>query len=213
MDVPNTRTKLLRELLGARGVGRTVDELSGALQLSRSAIQQHITTLERDGLVETAQERVTGGRPSRAYALTEAGQESFPRHYAMLANHLIAACRSELGEEAVESVLGHMAGALVADLATRVEGKRGRERTVEVVRIMNELGYEADLVDGGDGVEASNCIYQKLAMETRAICRFDVDVLSRLLDHAVEHVSCIVDGDARCRFLNQHRTQTPEHAG
>lgn len=208
MDASTTRMKLMRELLGARGAGRTVDELTRALQLSRSAIQQHITALERDGLVDVAQERTTGGRPSRAYALTEAGQESFPRQYAMLAHRLIVAYGRELGEQAVESLLRSMASTLVAELSSRVEGKPGRERTAEVVRIMNELGYGAELVNGGEGIEASNCIYQKLAMETRGICRFDVDVLGRLLGRSLEHVSCLVDGDARCRFLGQLGTQT-----
>jgi len=195
----------MRELLATRSSGRTVDELTGALRLSRSAVQQHITALERDGFVEVSQERATRGRPSRAYVLTEAGQELFPRHYAMLASRLMEACHSELGEQAVEALLRRMASTLVAELSSRVEGKRGRERTAEVVRIMNELGYEADLMNGDEGIEASNCIYQKLAMETRAICRFDVDVLGRLLGHSVEHISCLVDGDARCRFLSQRR--------
>src|SRR5690606_12216881 len=73
------RLKVLRELLGHRATGRTADELAAALEVSRNAVQQQLTALEGDGLVEVLELRSTGGRPSRAYTLTEAGMELFPR--------------------------------------------------------------------------------------------------------------------------------------
>ena len=72
--------RLLRELLGARATGLTVDELADALVVSRNAVQQQVTALEREGLGSVRALRSTGGRPSRAYDLNDDGLELFPRH-------------------------------------------------------------------------------------------------------------------------------------
>src|SRR5688572_3216450 len=80
-----SRGRLLRELLGAPVSGLTADELADALAVSRNAVQQQLTALQREGLVAVSELRSTGGRPSRAYTLTDSGLELFPRHYARMA--------------------------------------------------------------------------------------------------------------------------------
>lgn len=84
-SVSPSRLRLLTELQRNRGTGMTVDELSESLSVSHNAVQQHLTALQRDGLVRISATRATGGRPGRAYAPTEAGLELFPRRYAQLA--------------------------------------------------------------------------------------------------------------------------------
>src|SRR5690606_19927832 len=81
----DTRRGVMLHLLRNREVGMTLDELAGIIGVSRNAIRQHITGLERDGLVKPIAVRRTGRRPSRAYGLTELGGEHFPRQYDRLA--------------------------------------------------------------------------------------------------------------------------------
>lgn len=197
----DTRQRLMRDLLHHRKDGRTVDELSEALGVSRNAAQQHLATLGRDGLVGVLGQRATGGRPSRAYGLTDRGIESFPRHYAMLATKFIETTRTLLGDEAVESVLQRMADDLAEHYRPRIAGKVGTERLKAVAVIMNELGYDADITEDGDGLYAVNCIYHRLARETRAVCRFDVRLLSSLVGVHLDHATCMLDGQSRCAFL------------
>lgn len=196
-----TREELMRTLLQHRDRGLTIDELSRELEITRNAVHQHLVGLERDGLVATVEQRSTGGRPSRAYGLTEQGLEVFPRNYALMAQGLLATAADTLGEEAVERLLMEMARRLSDELSPKLDGLEGRERFRAVIVLMNELGYEASELGEERGISAVNCIYHKLARQTRAVCRYDDRLLSLLLGEEVQRTCCMADGDARCEFL------------
>lgn len=197
--VSTARRALLERLLPHKTSGSTLDELAAGLGISRTAAHQHVTALERDGLVEERGTRRTGGRPSRTYGLTEAGYERFARRYDLLARSMMEAVLDTAGEPALEGLFTTMADDLADEMAARVEGTAGGDRVAAVVAIMNELGYDAEATDT-DGIAASNCIYHRLASRTRAVCRFDVRVLARLLGGEVEHGCCMQDGADRCTF-------------
>lgn len=196
----DTRTQLMNILLEHKEAGRTVDELSSRLGITRNAVQQHLLSLDRDGLVRVVQVRQTGGRPSRAYVLSEKGYETFPRHYAMLAHSLLQSVYETLGEAQVEKLLSRSADALVKELEPRLAQVPASARAGVVVEIMNELGYQASVLETGDGISAINCIYHQLAKETRAVCRYDVRLLANLLGTNVDHTHCMVEGDNACVF-------------
>ena len=143
--------------------------------------------------------RSTGGRPSRAYTLTDAGLELFPRHYARMAEALLRHTQELFGEEGLEKVLTQMADELTARVAPRLEGKVGEERLREVVLILDELGYGAYLDENGN-VHARNCVFHKLAQTSDAVCRYDALVLRNLLGRDFDHLSCIRDGRPACVF-------------
>ena len=194
-----SRMRLLRELLAARASGRTADELADALAVSRNAVQQQLTALEREGLVAVLELRSTGGRPSRAYALTEPGLELFPRHYARMAEALLRHTQELFGEEGLQKVLVQMADELAADVAPRLAGKAGDQRVREVVQILDELGYGAYLDDNGN-VHAVNCVFHQLAQSSDAVCQYDAMVLRNLLGGDFDHLSCMRDGRPSCVF-------------
>lgn len=193
------RMRLLQELLGARESGLTADELAEAVAVSRNAVQQQLTALEREGFVGVLEMRSTGGRPSRAYTLTDTGLELFPRHYARMAEALLRHTQELFGEEGLEKVLEQMAEELTAQLAPRLEGKVGEQRMREVVRILDELGYGAYLDEKGN-VHARNCVFHQLAQTSDAVCRYDALVLRSLLGNDFDHLSCIRDGRPSCVF-------------
>src|SRR5690606_1584857 len=156
--VSESRMRLLTELSRHRGAGRTIEELSTALAVTRTAVQQHLTALERDGLVSLLALRSTGGRPSRAYTITVAGLELFPRGYARLASQLLRHSRELFGEEGQAALLDDMADDLAEQMRGRLAGKSRTERVDEVVKILNELGYDASLSESG-GIAARNCVF------------------------------------------------------
>jgi len=195
----DSRLRVLRQVLLSRDRGATADELSEALGISRTAVTQQLACLERDGLVVRSGRRATGGRPSRTYALTEAGRETFPRHYALLAASLLRHARELFGDEGLTALIDRMADEVAAGALRRLEGKEGRERRAEVVRVLNELGYEAVLTEDG-AIEAVNCVFGQVARESRTACRFDVVLLGTLLGEEVAQVSCLADGEGCCRF-------------
>lgn len=205
-----TRQQLMQALLHHKEAGLTIEELSASLGISRNAVQQHLTGLERDGLVGFLTQRNTGGRPSRAYTLSEKGYETFPRNYAMLAQTMLETAHATLGEEAVEKLLMRMADDLAEEMKPRLSRTTAGGRLEAVVEVMNELGYEATALPGGTGISAVNCIYHKLAEHTRAVCRYDVRLLSLMSGEGIDHTSCMADGQTQCvfRFANhQQRLQ------
>ncbi|HET8986613.1 MAG TPA: helix-turn-helix domain-containing protein [Trueperaceae bacterium] len=197
--VSESRLRVLSELLRHRGTGRTIEELSSALAVTRTAVQQHLTALERDGLVSRLTLRSTGGRPGMSYTITTAGLELFPRGYARLAESLLRHSRALFGEDGQAALLDSMADELAGEMQGRLAGTTGSERVDAVVTILNELGYDADRSATG-GIAASNCVFHQVAVSERAACRFDKRLLSGLLATDVEHTSCIVDGRDCCQF-------------
>src|SRR4051812_35034510 len=91
------RADLMAALLQDKG-GLTIDELTERLGVTRTAVRQHLATLERDGEVTRAGVRPTGGRPQHVYVLSAAGAERFTRRYSWFADLLVGLLRSELGE-------------------------------------------------------------------------------------------------------------------
>ncbi|HEX7002002.1 MAG TPA: helix-turn-helix domain-containing protein [Trueperaceae bacterium] len=211
---PNdTRRGVMFHLLQNREDGLTLDELATIVGVSRNAIRQHITGLERDGLVRPIGVRRTGRRPSRAYGLTELGGEHFPRQYDRLALSLLEAIDDRLGPEAAEDVLDAMVEDLASVWLPELDRMTGEARRKRVLALMNELGYHAGPAeDAAGGLRAVNCVFHNVARRNRAVCRFDEKLLSRLLGDEVRLTSCMALGDGACVFAQlEDRAQTISH--
>lgn len=194
----STKEGLLHLLLARRGEGATLEELSNELGITRNAVQQHVTALERDGLVEPIGMRPTSRRPSRVYGLTTEGGEKFPRHYDLLALGTLEAVCESLGDEATETVLHAMAEKLAQPWLTELEGLDEENRRARVAEIMSSLGFHPQ--PHSDGIAAINCVFHKVAQKTSAVCKFDEKLLSRLLGAKVLLSSCMAEGDGMCAF-------------
>ena len=59
----------------------TVKELDVYLGLTSTGVRQHLTVLEREGLVEAHEERGHVGRPALVYQLTDKGDGLYPKRY------------------------------------------------------------------------------------------------------------------------------------
>lgn len=202
-----TREELMRQLLFHKD-GLTIEELSERLKISRSGVQQQLSHLLRDRLVKEVSTRSTKGRPSRVYALTDAGYETFPRHYAMLSALTLRSVRDALGPDALKKVFEQVGNELIASRAHRVRGDE-RERLEAVVDMMNELGYSASPAEDGAGISAVNCIYHHLAREIREVCHLDITLLEGLLGQPITHARCMVDGDHECLFHIGRTSKVP----
>ncbi len=90
----DTREQILR-LIKARGQ-TTIAEMADALSISAVSVRHHLSTLQAEGLVRSAEVRRGVGRPHLAYSLTEAAQERFPTKYLRLSDRLLDATESRL---------------------------------------------------------------------------------------------------------------------
>ncbi len=202
---------LVRQLLVQRD-GQTADELASYLGISRSAADQQLKGLERDGYVEKYQRPSTGGRPSYAYRLTTAGLHLFPKHYALFSDLLINLIKDKSGSDLLIEYLEGLGASLAAQFKARITGKEASTRIHQVAQLMQELGYEAEALPEKrvekkaetasliPVIEAHNCVYHHLASQHEEICRLDLALMGNLLDAEVEQMECMVRGGGSCRF-------------
>jgi predicted ArsR family transcriptional regulator len=80
----STKEHILSHL--KRSGGSTVDALASEFGLARMTVRQHLSGMERDGLVVSREERRRTGRPHMLFSLTAGGEERFPKRYDRLAD-------------------------------------------------------------------------------------------------------------------------------
>lgn len=197
------RQQRLLNLLLENKSGMTMDELARALEVSKPAVHQHLTALERDGYVARQALVKTGGRPSQIFILTERGVHLFPKRYAWFSELLLQQLLKRMGSEAVEKLLYQLGRETAASLRTRLEGQSPTERLRTIVQIMREFGYEATLE--GETISARNCVYHDLAKAHQEVCALDLGLLDGLLEQKVIQRECMVRGGSACRFCPAHR--------
>ena len=203
------RSNLMAALLKNKG-GLTVDMLSETLGITRTAVRQHLATLERDGHVTRGGTRSTGGRPQVLYVLTDAGQEQFARRYSWFADLLVGLLKEELGEDGLESRLAKVGAGVATAVAIQHKSSPTAPlatRLGELSEAMRELGYETDAELQGRGREvvARNCVFHQLAAAHPEICAFDLGFMEKFANAKVEHVECMARGQHVCRFRFQNK--------
>lgn len=204
LTISQRQKLLLKSLLHSQG--KTVDELSKILAISRNAVKQHLASLEGNGFIESTKMSSTGGRPSKIYTLTTEGKELFPRHYALFSNSLILLLKEKVGEASLEDYMIELGTRLANDYQKRLSNKiKFDEKVAELTNILLELGYEAETTINSDGMHeiiASNCVFHKLAEENNAVCKLDIALISTLLEtENINHCECMAKGGSCCRFI------------
>jgi DeoR family transcriptional regulator, suf operon transcriptional repressor len=203
-DAITSRQHQILNLLLKNKEGLCIDQIAARLSISRNAVQQHFSKLERDGYVTLGPLHKTAGRPVRAYVLTEAGINSFPKQYAWFSELMLAHLKEELGPEALPRYLQKLAHSLSQGLLPKFEGLELEERLAELIHLMNDLGFQAEIAqsstDGYQTIEAFNCIYHDLAQKHEEVCEFDRTLITTLLGKEIEHLECMAKGCALCSF-------------
>lgn len=203
--ITGRRQNQLLSLLLRHKNGLTIDSIADSLDISRTAVQQHITSLEGNGYVGKDKTAKTGGRPVQYYVLTDLGIALFPKQYAWFSDLLLTELKRELGSEWLEQYLRKLGSKISESLRSRLEGMSTMEQVDEVIRIMQELGYEATLGTTSPTetptINACNCVYHDLAKQHNEVCKFDIALISRLLNRNVDHIECMARGDRICSFI------------
>lgn len=136
----STRREIIHIL---RTVGPlTVGELGQRLGITHVAVRRHLTSLERDGLVTSVQERLPMGRPTRVYSLTEAADSLFPKKYGALTLELLDFMNQQ-DESLVEKFFANRGESLVEKYGPEVTaGASLEERVARLTEVQraNEIG-------------------------------------------------------------------------
>ncbi len=194
-----------------RGGGGSVDAIASEFGLARMTVRQHLSNLERDGLVISREERRRTGRPRLVFSLTAGGEERFPKRYDRLANlalqevaFLEADEIAGLGpDEKKRLLLRKMADRVYREHEPRVRDKGLKERVALIADILRREGGFAEWKADGQRYEIVdyNCVYRKVADTHQDVCDWHLSLLGRLLGKDVECDQFISRGAECCRFV------------
>ncbi len=195
-----TRQRILDYL--RRHAEATVRVLGEHVGLTSTAIRQHLTVLERDGLVEAREERGHVGRPALVYRLTPGGDALYPKKYDDLANALIEEARQLLGPDALQRLMKNVAARFSAPYLPRLEGKPTGERLELVAQIVEERGNVAEAAWSGDDflIKMHTCPFWSVATKNSAVCALDVEFVRQIAGADARLSTSLLRGDGCCTF-------------
>jgi predicted ArsR family transcriptional regulator len=200
--VQATRQDILDYL--RRHAQATVRDLGSHLGLTSTGIRQHLTVLERDGLVETHEVRGHVGRPALVYRLSSAGDALYPKNYDALANALIEESRRLLGTEALQTLMKNVAARFAEPYMSRLDGRTTAERVREASKIIQERGClaecDADAPDDDFLIHQQTCPFPNVAQRNSAVCAMEVEFVRRLVGTDARLTSSLLRGDSSCTY-------------
>lgn len=200
-SLPQTRREIL-ELLKRQGEAET-ELIAGRLAITVSGTRQHLTALERDGMLTHRQERAGPGRPRFLYALTPAGDALFPRNYVDLANELLTYVEDE-DPELLARIFDRRALRRLAQARLRATGLTFPDQVKLAAQILDEDGYLADFEERPDGsfvITEHNCAVLAIAQKHRHACSTELAFLQALLPESdVTRIAHRLNGGHVCAY-------------
>ncbi len=210
LQMQSTRQQILEYLL--RQGRATVKELGNLLGLTSTGIRQHLTVLERDGLVDAHEERGRVGRPPRVYSHTHKADALLPKTYDAQASVLLEEVRSSQGNEGLHGLLHKVAERMASPYIDRVKGMSIPDRVQETARIMEEQGclVEVREVEGDDYyIDEFTCPFPKVAEQDRAVCALHVDFVRILTGGDTRLTQSLLRGERACSYRIRGNAGSP----
>ena len=182
--------------------------LADTLDMNKTAVKEHMDTLEKMGYVKPFFKKEGTGRPSKYYEISQSGMELFPKKYSELMATFLDEFRIEFGEMKLNLLLGHVADRLMekAGFKNSEGALDGREKKIQrlqsFVNALNKLGYYAKMEVDGETVRIirHNCIFYEMAKNNgKVIC--DVlgkDIIQRSGENNFTLVEKFSDGGNKC---------------
>lgn len=200
---PSSKHELLL-LIKRRGT-ITLSDAVEALTLARTTLREHLSQLERDGLVKRFTRKQARGRPSLHYRLTERGERLFPLQDGVLLGTLLDFLQRENRQDLIDAFFEWFWDARVRDLEDRFsvldpEDRAGRLEVLESVLwqqgFMPEISYRGEVLV----IRQCNCPFPEAVKQTCLPCWREAKFYERIFASPIERVSYIPDGDPACTY-------------
>lgn len=195
------------ELLGLlrRKHAASAEAIAAALGITHNAVRQHLTNLERDGLVRSTPERHKRGRPSLLFALTERADAEFPKRYGHLATMVMTELREIGGADLLDEVVRRIAARHARQIAPTMQGLDFDAAINRIVQWIRRSGTMAEAEAAEDGVHVSihNCPFRSTAVKFPQLCGLTAQLILNTMDAQVSQASSIQRGDPYCSFVVQ----------
>jgi predicted ArsR family transcriptional regulator len=180
---------------------QTVDELAESLNLTDNAVRSHLSSLERDGLVEQSGVRRGTRKPFNAYRLTPEAEQLLSRAYQPFLSLLLGVMEDRVTDEERVDLLREVGRRAAVSHRTTLEGKDREARIRGAIEAMRELGgmAEVEQIEGKCMIKGHGCPLSSVVKEHPEVCRSIETLLSEIIGAPVKE--CCNRGDALgCRF-------------
>lgn len=198
-----TRERVLQTLHQSQRC--TINELADAVEINPISVRHHITKLQIEGLVDSAEERHGVGRPRRVYFLTKLGLERFPTRYVQMSLRLLGQLKQKLPAPVVRDLFTEMARDLMNEQTSGSDlAKLDIEQRLELIKtLLMKEGFELEWEqkDGTYHIRETNCPYFQIGQAHPEICLIDQTLISNVLAVPVQQVRCVLHGDSHCTYV------------
>jgi len=198
---PSATQRRVLEALKRQGEA-TADELAVTLEISSSAVRQHLAALRAAGLIEARQERGHVGRPVDRYRATMRTEPLF-----VTADDVSIELLELVGDEQpdlVDRVFDRRRQRLVDDAEPHLAGTTIDERIARVTELLDAQGYLCDweqLADDHYRINLHNCAIWTVAQRFGKACASELEFLQGVLpDARVARVTHKTSGAHTCAY-------------
>lgn len=199
----STRNLVLKHLLNHQR--STINDLAKAVKINPISVRHHITRLEQEGMVDSAEERHGVGRPRRVYFLTETGMEHFPGRTIRLTNRILDELKGTLPAEQFSKIFSGMAAQAASDLPKQAElGKMSLDERLKVMKSwLNKEGFGVQVSRNEKEltIKETSCPYFYVGQSHSEVCSIDRMLIARALSVEPERTSCLLNGDSNCTYV------------
>lgn len=179
-------------------------ELQDYLGLTRTAVREHITTLEREGYVGRRTVHAGRGRPHYEFFNTDRARDLFACHCGSLAVTLLGEISDLVTPETMDRLMSRVSQKVALEYASNMETEAVRTRVYELADLMQKEGVLCSVHQEEDRdvlrLELFNCPYHELAVDHRQICEMDRSMIGQAVGAPVELIDCLMDEANSCNF-------------
>jgi DeoR family suf operon transcriptional repressor len=199
----STRMEVL-ELL-RRKQAASAETISAQLGITPNAVRQHLTHLERDGLVQSRPVGGKRGRPSLMFSLTDKADAAFPKRYGQLATMILNEVAELGGPELLDQIFQRVADRYAGGIEAQMDGLSFEQKLDRMVEWIGRAGTLAEKEETPEGVRITihNCPFRNTALKYPQVCTITPRLLVKLLDAQVSQDASIHRRDPYCSFLVQ----------
>ena len=180
----------------------SIKDVAADLGVTASAVRLHLTQLEARGVIQAEKVREGVGRPYYVYSVTPGAHSLFYKDYGELTRLLLAEVAQTQGPDALQGVLRRVGDRLAAIYRDQVWGQELADRVRSRAELLDQRGVAVEIEKTGQGyvLREYGCPYHNVAVENRAVCEMERQVMARLLRSGVKLTQCVLDGYRGCEF-------------
>jgi predicted ArsR family transcriptional regulator len=205
-EFANTPAGRVLKVIRLRGRA-SIKDVATDLGVTASAVRLHLAQLQARGAIESEKIREGVGRPHYVYSVTPEAHNLFYQDYGDLAKLLLEEVTETQGPDALPGVLRRVGDRLAVSYQDRVRGQELAGRVRAWAEMLDKRGVAVGIEKTEDGyvLREYGCPYQNVAVENRAVCEMERQVMARLLESGVDLTQCVLDGHRGCHFTIQEQ--------